>query len=65
VGFNSHDEPHMVLINENRWRMIMKKIATSALLALSILGAIASAASAAGGEEFGTRTAPQQQPSPN
>jgi hypothetical protein len=45
--------------------MIMKKIATSALLALSILGGIANAASAANGEEFGARTAPQQQPSPN
>jgi hypothetical protein len=45
--------------------MIMKKIATSALLALSILGGIASAASAANGEEFGARTSSQQQPSPN
>jgi hypothetical protein len=45
--------------------MIMKKIATSALLAMAILGGIASAASAANGEDFGSRTAPQQQPSPN
>jgi hypothetical protein len=45
--------------------MIMKKIATSALLALSILGGIGSAASAANGEEFGARTSSQQQPSPN
>ena len=43
----------------------MKKIATSALLALSILGGIASAASAANCEEFGARTSSQQQPSPN
>jgi hypothetical protein len=45
--------------------MIMKKIATAAILALSILGGIANAASAANGEYFGARTAPQQTPSPN
>jgi len=43
----------------------MKKIATSALLALSILGGIATVATAGQGEEFGTRTTAQQQPSPN
>jgi hypothetical protein len=46
-------------------RMIMKKIATSALLAMSILGGIATVATAGQGEEFGTRTTAQQQPSPN
>jgi hypothetical protein len=44
---------------------IMKTIVTSALLALSILGGIATVASAANGEAFGARTTPQQQPSPN
>lgn len=40
----------------------MKKIVISALLALSILGGLATAASAGEGEEFGTRTTPEQQP---
>ena len=43
----------------------MKKIATSALLALSILGGLTAVASAGEGDEFGTRTTPQQQPSPH
>ena len=43
----------------------MKKIATSALLALSILGGIATVASASSGDEFGARTAVGQQGSPN
>ena len=43
----------------------MKKIATSALVALSILGGIATAASADSSEAFGARTSPLQQPSPN
>jgi hypothetical protein len=43
----------------------MKKIITSALLALSVLGGIATIANAGAGEEFGARTSPQQQPSPN
>ena len=44
--------------------MIMKKIATSALVALSILG-IVSVANASTGDEFGARTAAGQQGSPN
>jgi hypothetical protein len=44
--------------------MVMKKIVTSALLALSILGGLATVASAAEGDEFGTRTTPEQKPSP-
>jgi len=43
----------------------MKQIATLVVLALSILGGIASAAGAANGEAFGTRTTSQQMPSPN
>ncbi len=42
----------------------MKTIVVSALLALSIMGGIATAASAGEGDEFGTRTTPRQQPSP-
>jgi hypothetical protein len=43
----------------------MKKILTAALVALSVLGGIATVANAANGEEFGARTSSQQQPSPN
>ena len=43
----------------------MKKTLTSALLALSVLSGVTSIAYADKGEDFGTRTAPQQQPSPN
>jgi hypothetical protein len=43
----------------------MKKVVTSILLALSILGGISTASSADDREQFGTRTAPQQRSSPN
>ena len=43
----------------------MSKIITAAVLTLSILTGIANVANAANGEEFGTRTSPLQQPSPN
>ena len=43
----------------------MSNIITVALLTLSILGGIANVANAANGEDFGTRTTQQQQPSPN
>ena len=43
----------------------MSKIVTAVVLTLSILGGIANVANAANGEEFGTRTSPLQQPSPN
>jgi hypothetical protein len=45
--------------------MNMKKVITCGLLALSILGGIASASNADPQERFGTRTAPQQASSPN
>ena len=45
--------------------MTMSNIITVTLLTLSILGGIANVANAANGEDFGTRTTPQQQPSPN
>jgi hypothetical protein len=45
--------------------MIMKKVITSALVALSVLSGTASLANAAAGEEFGTRTTAGQQGSPN
>ena len=41
----------------------MKTMVASALLALPIMGGIATAASAGEGDEFGTRTPPRQQPS--
>jgi hypothetical protein len=43
----------------------MKRIVTSALLALSILGGIATGAVGGIEEAFGTRTSPLQGPSPN
>ena len=43
----------------------MRKILTSALVALSVLGGIATVANASTGEEFGAKTAPGQVPSPN
>jgi hypothetical protein len=45
--------------------MIMKKVITSALVALSVLSGTATLANAAGGEEFGARTAQGQVASPN
>jgi hypothetical protein len=45
--------------------MTMSNIITTTLLTLSVLCGIANAANAANGEEFGTRTTSQQQPSPN
>ena len=45
--------------------MTMSKIVTAVVIALSILGAVANIANAANGEEFGTKTSPLQQPSPN
>jgi hypothetical protein len=45
--------------------MIMKKVITSALVALSVLSGTATLANAASGEEFGARTAAGQQGSPN
>jgi hypothetical protein len=46
-------------------RSIMRKILTSALVALSVLGGVATVANASPGEEFGAKTAPGQVPSPN
>ena len=43
----------------------MRKTITSGLLALSVLSGLTSVAYADKGEDFGTRTAPQQQSSPN
>jgi hypothetical protein len=43
----------------------MRKVLTSALVALSVLSGTATLASAADGEEFGAKTAPGQVPSPN
>jgi hypothetical protein len=45
--------------------MTMKKIVTSALVALSVLSGTATLANAASGEAFGARTAVGQQGSPN
>jgi hypothetical protein len=45
--------------------MIMKKVITSALVALSVLSGTATLANAASGEEFGPRTTAGQQGSPN
>ena len=45
--------------------MIMKKVITSALVALSVLSGTATLANAAVGEEFGARTSAGQQGSPN
>jgi hypothetical protein len=45
-------------------RMIMRKTLTSFLVALSVLGGIATTANAAS-YPYGARTTPQQEPSPN
>ena len=64
-----------VLATSRRWldmskqtrpmEMIMKKVITSALVALSVLSGTATLANAASGEEFGARTAAGQVASPN
>ena len=67
-GLSTYHQPTMAGHEQSKtstMEMTMRKIFTSALVALSVLSGTATLANAASGEEFGTRTTAGQQGSPN